>query len=100
MSRKGRKKLYDKEFKLNAVKMLERGDITLTQLAHDLDVNINTLANWKKKYLTNAEKAFLRTPDLTDEQKRIRELERKLKESELENQILKKAVAIFAEESK
>jgi transposase-like protein len=35
-------------------------------------------------------------PALTDEQRRIRELEKKLKNAELERDILKKALAIFS----
>ena len=88
--------MYDREFKIQAVKLLEEGRSTMSQIAKDLGVNINTLSNWRKKYLTNAEKAFEGTPELSEEQKRIRELERRLKDQELENQILKKAVAIFS----
>lgn len=37
---------------------------------------------------------------LTPEQKRIRELEKKLKDTEMERDILKKAMAIFSRASK
>jgi len=37
---------------------------------------------------------------LTPEQKRIRELEKKLKDAEMERDILKKAMAIFSRTSK
>jgi len=90
------KRLYDREFKLNALKLMEHGGMSMTQVAKDLGVNINTLSNWRKQYAKNAEKAFERTVELSEEQKRIRELERQLKEAQLGNEILKKAVAIFA----
>ena len=96
MGRLKNKRLYDREFKLNALKLMEHGGMSMTQVARDLGVNINTLSNWRKQYAKNAEKAFERIVELSEEQKRIRELERQLKEAQLENEILKKAVAIFA----
>ena len=54
MGRLRSKQLYDREFKLNALKLLEKGEVSMTQLAKDLGVNINTLSNWRK-YRTKAD---------------------------------------------
>ncbi|MBP7434288.1 transposase [bacterium] len=96
MGRERNKKLYDREFKLNALKLLEKGEVSMTKLAKDLGVNINTLSNWRKQYAKNAEKAFERTIELSPEQKRIRELEKQLKHALTGNEILKKASDFFA----
>lgn len=93
----GRRRMYDKEFKLRAVEMVEKGEGTMSAVAKGLGVNINTLSNWCKNYRKNAEQAFReRKQELTPEQKRIRELEKELKDIKLGYDILKKAVAIFS----
>lgn len=99
MGNKRKKRLYDREFKLNALKLIEKGEMSMTQIAFDLGVNINTLSNWRKQYAKNADQAF-RTIELTAEQKKIRDLERQLREERIGNEILKKAVAIFAKEGR
>ena len=50
MEKKRTRRLYDREFKIQAVKTLERGEMSMTQLAKDLGININTLSGWKKQY--------------------------------------------------
>ena len=93
----GRYRMYDKEFKLRAVEMVEKGDGTMNAVAKSLGVNINTLSGWCKNYRENAEKAFReRKKELTPEEKRIRDLEKELKDIKLGYEILKKAVAIFS----
>ena len=93
----GRHRMYDKEFKLRAVEMVEKGEGSMTAVAKGLGVNLNTLSNWCKSYRKNAETAFReRKKELTPEQKRIRELEKELKHIKTGYEILKKAVAIFS----
>jgi len=100
MGKLRKRRLYDREFKLNTLKLMEKGEMSMTQIAKDLGVNINTLSNWRKQYAKSAEKAFERTIELTAEQKRIRDLERQLKDARTGNEILKKAVAIFAKDDR
>ncbi|MDI7225884.1 transposase [Leptospira santarosai] len=47
-----RKTQYDEEFKKNTVELLIRSRKSMTQILKDLGVSLNTLINWKKKYLT------------------------------------------------
>jgi transposase len=95
---KGVRKMYDKDFKLQAVQMVEEGSQSMTQIAKSLGVNINTLGNWCKEYRKKAASAFRerKGPELTPEQKKIKELEKKLKDTQEGFEILKKAVAIFS----
>ncbi len=77
---KGRYRMYDREFKLRAVEMVEKGEGSMTAVAKGLGVSLNTLSNWCKSYRKNAESASReRKKELTPEQKRIRELEQELK---------------------
>ncbi|WP_025178240.1 transposase, partial [Leptospira kirschneri] len=46
-----RKTRYDEEFKKNTVELLIKSRKSMTQISKDLGVSLNTLINWKKKYL-------------------------------------------------
>jgi len=60
------------------------------------------LYQWRQQYRNQGEIAFPGQGNLalTPDQKRIRELEKKLKDTEMEREILKKAMAIFSRASK
>jgi len=87
--------MFDREFKLQAIRMIESGQ-SATQVSRALGVSKNSLSEWKKRYAMEGSKAFRQGKILTEEQSRVRELERKLKDTQLELEILKKAVAIFS----
>ena len=91
----GKKRKYqrfDKDFKLSAVKMITEGGHKASEVARSLDVHPNMIYNWKRKYADNGEKAFPGKGHLTE----IAGLRRKLREVEMERDILKKAVGIFS----
>jgi transposase len=48
-----KRRSYDKEFKLSAVKMITEGGMSLMQVSRDLGVNENSLHKWKKDYLSD-----------------------------------------------
>ncbi|WP_016758920.1 transposase [Leptospira weilii] len=48
-----RKTQYDEEFKKNTVELLVKSRKSMTQISKDLGVSVNTLINWKKRYLTD-----------------------------------------------
>ena len=53
-----KRKVYSKEFKLNAIRMvLEEGKKT-SALARDLGISSTMLHTWKKKYQEEQEEAF------------------------------------------
>ena len=85
-TRKYRK--YDVEFKKNAVKLLEDGR-SVGSVSKSLGVNEKNLYEWRKKYGKNSEKD---SPLL----EKVKSLEKRLKQVELERDILKKALGIFS----
>ena len=85
-------KRFDKAFKLSAVKMVTEGGQKAAEVARSLDIHPNVLYNWKRKYAHDGEKAFPGKGHLSE----IVVLRRKLKQAELERDILKKAVGIFS----
>lgn len=98
MEEKRRRKSFDKEFKLSAVKMVLEGNQSLSSVARDLGIADNTLQNWKKKYL-EAKREPTENEISIDmaEYKRLLKENKKLRE---QRDILKKAVAYFSQEEK
>ena len=89
---KRRMKRFDKDFKLSAVRMVTEGGQSASEVARSLGIHPNMLYNWKHKYANDGEKAFPGTGHLTE----MAALRRKLKDVEMERDILKKAVGIFS----
>ena len=88
----GKKKRFDREFKISAVKMVTEGGHKAAEVARSLGIHQNQLYNWKKKFSDNGDKAFPGKGHLTE----LAALRRKLRDVEMERDILKKAVGIFS----
>ncbi len=91
------RKLYDAAFKRQAVE-LSKDRKNLSELARELGIQVTLLYKWRKELDTFKAGSFPGNGNLklTPEQERIRELEKKLHDVELEHSILKKAIAIFS----
>lgn len=91
------RKTFTKEFKLEAVRLLETSEMNGSDLARELGVRRNMLYKWQKelqeKGKTDAFKGPGRKPVAGDE---LEQLRRKVDRLEEENEILKKAAAYFA----
>jgi len=92
------RRTYDAEFKRNAVRMIEESGRPASEVAESLGIGVDLIYRWRRE---------LRRPDhvafpgqgkqgLTDDQRRIKELEKQLRDAELDRDILKKALAIFS----
>lgn len=92
----GKRRTYDKEFKLSAVKMIVEGGMSLMQVSRDLGVNENSLHKWKKDYLSDQQNAFPGKGHLRPEQEELRMKDREIARLKMERDILKKAIAYFA----
>jgi transposase len=94
------RKTYTREFKIEAVRLLERSGKSQTEVAEELGIGHTSLSRWKKKYGAEGETAFPGHGNLTPEEARIRQLERENAILRQERDILKKAVTIFSQPSK
>ena len=94
------RKVFDKAFKENAVK-LGRQRKNQSDLAKDLGISRFLLNKWIKESDEYGVASFpgRGIERLTEEQRKIKDLERSLKERELELEILKKAIAIFSKKN-
>jgi len=89
---KRKMKRFDKDFKVSTVKMVTEGGHKVSEVARSLGIHSNVLYGWKRKYTDNGDKAFPGKGHLTE----IASLRRKLRDAEMERDILKKAVGIFS----
>jgi len=93
-----KRKTYDNEFKLSAVKMIVEDGMSVSRISKDLGVNENSLYKWKRDYLTDQQNAFPGKGRMKPEDEELRKLKKELHIVKMERDILKKAIAFFAKE--
>jgi transposase len=93
------RRAFSEEFKKDAVRRLESRDCTFSQVARELGVSRNLLQLWRKKYGTPIEAPTKTLPSesLEEENRRLRRENASLRE---DREVLKKAAAFFAKESR
>ena len=87
---------YDKEFKIQAVKLLLESRKTTNEISDDLGINSGNLTRWKREYREDAENAFPGKGRLKSEDEELRRLKKENEDLKQEREILKKALAIFS----
>jgi transposase len=92
----GKAKRYTPEFREQAARKVVDNSLPIAQVAREIGVNDTTLGFWVKDYRKKLAGQPL-PPDMPDAE-RMRELERRNRELEMENAFLKKAAAYFARE--
>jgi len=91
---RGTRKRYSKEFKLEAVRLLEAGDRTAKQIEHDLGIGSGQVGKWRREFEDSGERAFPGNGTLRDEELvRLRKENASLRE---DREILRKVVAMFS----
>jgi transposase len=94
---------FSREFKLEAVRLMEEGKKPPAELARELGLRRNQLYKWKEKTDKHGGSAFPgpgRRLSAGPEMEENARLKRELARVKEENEILKKAAAFFAREMK
>ena len=92
---------YSKEFKLDAISLVLDQGFSRREAARSLEINAQMLGRWIKEHEANdGGQAFRGNGKLTPEQMEIKKLKAEVKRLEMERDILKKATAFFAAETK
>ena len=90
---------YTEEFRREAVKRSEKPGVTQAQVAADLGISAQQIANWKRQFNRLSDKQF-NSVDGVDyskkESEELRRLKRENKRLEEELAFVKKAAAYFA----
>lgn len=94
-------KIYTKEFKLEALRLMEESARPASEIAMELGVRRNQLYKWKEQMSKKGDVASARRgrpkKETESETSKLRRENQRLKE---ENEILKKAAVFFARELK
>ncbi len=83
-------KVYTKEFKEEAVKLLQSSGTSAAQIARDLGMSDNSLYNWQRQLAEKGPDAFPGTGHQSAQAEEIRRLKRELEITRQERDILKK----------
>jgi len=87
---------FSREFKLEAVRLIEQGR-RVSAVAADLGVSRTVLQRWRRQVEAGGERAFPGHGRVRPENEELVALRRELKRVREERDILKKALAFFAE---
>jgi transposase len=91
------RKAYPKEFKLMSVELsYTRPD--LTTLVKELDINVTLLYRWRKEFSSKQGSSFPGNGMviLSASKQEVANLKKELRETQMERDILKKAISIFS----
>ena len=91
---------YDKQFKLDAVRLATEGGKSVAAVARDLGIEANILYRWKRTLLTDGNNAFPGNGRLMPQDEELRRLQRENALLREERDILKKAMGFFAKHGK
>jgi len=93
-----RYRTYTREFKLEALSLLESSGKSASELERELGITTGLLLKWRQRYKVDGEKQSLEPSDLAAVQAELRRVRRELTVVTQERDILKKAIAIFSKE--
>ncbi len=100
MSTESKRRRYDREFKIDAVRLSHEPGRTVAGVARDLGISTNMLHRWRSQLSRDEESAFPGKGHQNSEQEELRRLRRQLADVTEERDILKKALAVFSRRPK
>lgn len=93
------RRTFTPQFKKDAVALVEAGR-TVNEVAHDLGIARSLLQRWRTQLRREPEVSFPGTGRLAPQAEQIRQLQQRLRTVTEERDILKKALAYFADDQK
>lgn len=90
------RKVYTREFKVEAVRLLEESELSVQQIAADLGISISSLNRWRREFRVDPEQAFPGNGKLKPRDQEVEQLRRELHRVRQERDILKKTLVIFS----
>jgi transposase len=93
-------KHFDKEYKTQAARLVVEEGKKVSHLAEELNISPKTLSGWVSTYKNQRENGFIGSGNVHPDMKFQMDLEKRIKDLEEENEILKKAMHIFTKNPK
>jgi transposase len=98
--RRAERRVYTSQFKREAVELVDREGVSVAEAARRLGVDQTLLRSWKLKFQEQGDQAFPGAEQRTAIEEEVRQLREENARLKMERDILKKATAFFARESK
>jgi len=90
---------FKPEFRQEAAQLVVDHGYSIREAAEAMNVSKSSMENWIRQLRQERGGETPKATPMTEDKQRIRELEKKLKRTEMENEILKKATALLMSDS-
>jgi transposase len=98
----GTRRRFTREFKLEAVRLVNEGNESVTAVAERLGIRPDMLRNWKRQVAglppAQRKNVFIGQGKASGQEEEIKRLRREVEQLQQERDFLKKAAAYFAKE--
>ena len=94
------RRIFSREFKVEAVRLVQERGVSIAQASRDLDLNDNVLRRWIREMSSDPSQAFPGRGQMKADELEVEKLRREVIRLREERDILKKAAAYFAKEVK
>jgi transposase len=94
------RRTYTSQFKREAVELVEREGVSVAEAARRLGIDQTLLRSWKLKFQEQGDQAFPGAGQRTAIEEEVRQLREENVRLKMERDILKKATAFFARDSR
>ena len=94
------RRIFSREFKVEAVRLVQERGVSIAQASRDLDLNDNVLRRWIREMSSDPSQAFPGHGQMKADALEVEKLRREVVRLRAERDILKKAAAYFAKEVK
>ena len=84
------------EFKADVVRVARRGDLSIAEVAADFDISVQSVQRWKRQADVDE---GIKDGLTSAEQAEAVQLRRRVRQLEMENEILRRAAAYFAKDT-
>lgn len=93
MAKREEHRYFDKDFKYEAIRLMNEGNRCVKDITGDLGIHPNLLHQWRRKYRADVDQSFPGKGHLRGPEKELRRLQRENENLKEEKAILKKALA-------
>ena len=97
-----RRRKYSKEFKMEAIRLYENGERSVSEVERELGITAGLLWKWREELnrRPKKEEAFPGNGRLSDTEAHIRRLEREIAILKEDKEILKKVLTMYSKDGK
>lgn len=90
---------FDPQFRLESAQLIVDQGYSIRAACESMGVSKSTMENWVRQLRKERKGVTPKASALTPEQRKIQELEKKIRQIEMEKEILKKATALLMSDS-